>query len=491
MRTSLALRTTHPRTPRVALWLSSAGLEATYLYAWAAFGLTMVSNQRYSALLAVCTFGGASVVSRALLPTRPRRREVALVHAAGLTLVSLLSIHHLIYPGVALWRMSWIVQLLMSAKSAQTYLTIAFALFFGWAFWRAGFRHGCTPSSYERVCARFDRGILWLGSLFALKLLWRGQRDANLDDGVTGALIAPYFLFAIVALASARNRGMGAKSLIGGYRGLGRLADLSLGGMLATLACVLLLLPELRALAHVSYESLRELGGPLANVFAVLLYLLFGLWVLLTKPRGETAQTLKEQFVRTDPKPEYRNSAILPAHDLPEWMAWICVGVLLASAVIGGCYVAWQLRGGAVQSSFFADLWRWVKRAWLAVRDRVAKALTASPPQPEPVRIYLALLQWGRRSGSPHRPSETPLEYACRLKRRMPALSAEVELIAASYSAHAYGPRAKPEWSDEKAALRRLQSLRLWPQRFRLWLTGDADVANSPHGVQGRIVADC
>jgi hypothetical protein len=54
--------------------------------------------------------------------------------------------------------------------------------------------------------------------------------------------------------------------------------------------------------------------------------------------------------------------------------------------------------------------WRWLRR-WLARRD-----------QPEPARIYQALLRWGARSGSPHRASETPLEYAGRLQLRIPAL---------------------------------------------------------------------
>lgn len=457
MDTRLALRTTDPRAVNKALWLSSAGLEATYIYAWGAFALTLMSGQRYSAVLAVSTFAAASL---AAIPfKRLRLLELAVLHVAAVALVSLLGIRSLL-------------PIDLGRPSAKAWGTAALVVFFSWSLWRAGFRHGREAISYERVCARFDRGIWWLGALFALKLLWREQRDANLDDGITGSLIAPYFLFAVVAIAGARNRGMGTKSLIGGYGGLGRLANVSVGGLLVTLACGLLFLPELHTAARVSYSALREIGGPIADAFAFLLYVIAALWMLL-RGTQQASPVLKEQIVFAKPKAEYRDHAILPAHDMPPWL----LAALLGSMLVAVLYILWCARRVAADggSPFLAALWRRAQNMWRALLERLARMLTPVPDQPEPIRIYSALLQWGRYSGSPHRASETPLEYACRLQRRMPALSAEITLIASTYSAYAYGRRATLECSHEKAALRRLRSLKLWPQRFKLWLTGDGD----------------
>ncbi|HTU62175.1 MAG TPA: DUF4129 domain-containing protein, partial [Polyangiales bacterium] len=328
----------------------------------------------------------------------------------------------------------------------------------GWnsVLWFAGARHGYEPSSYERVCLHFDRAVGWLAALFVLKLLLRGQAGVNLNDGVTGTLVAAFFLFCIVALALARSRGSAQKRFVSRYRAASALLGIGSGiGMLA-LALSLLFLPQLTAAAKLGFQALLQVGGPLGSAFANLVFILLYLWWLIRGPH-QAAPPLKKQYVMVDPRPQYREEAMIKLARDEVWLPW-AARVLVAAIVFGFLFwLVWRFR--QPQLAWRRALWA----AWTRIRHWIALA-RSRPHEPEPVRLYRALCRWGRRSGIVARASETPLEYARRLQAQLPALQADITAIVAAFNAHVYAPRTQPPaagFERERAALRRLHSPRL------------------------------
>ena len=85
--------------------------------------------------------------------------------------------------------------------------------------------------------------------------------------------------------------------------------------------------------------------------------------------------------------------------------------------------------------------------------------------------VYAGILRWGRRSGQPPVPSDTPVEYGNRLMHHFPQLKQEIDMIVVAFNRELYGEIS----TDEKslglisAALRRMRSPRHWPSRMRGW----------------------
>ncbi len=85
---------------------------------------------------------------------------------------------------------------------------------------------------------------------------------------------------------------------------------------------------------------------------------------------------------------------------------------------------------------------------------------------------FAAMHRWGRRSGLTLMPSETPTEYAKRLKHNFPQLHDEIGLIVEAFNREYYG---QMKTSDNvlfkiKAARRRMNHIKHWPGRFKIWL---------------------
>jgi hypothetical protein len=85
--------------------------------------------------------------------------------------------------------------------------------------------------------------------------------------------------------------------------------------------------------------------------------------------------------------------------------------------------------------------------------------------------VYAGVLLWGRRSGLPRVPSETPSEYEIKLKHQFPKLKEEIEMIIEAFNREVYGEimTEKRSLGDIAAALSRMRSFRHWPSRMRGW----------------------
>jgi hypothetical protein len=103
--------------------------------------------------------------------------------------------------------------------------------------------------------------------------------------------------------------------------------------------------------------------------------------------------------------------------------------------------------------------------SWLRRIGRRVKGYSRGAP------LYMALLGWGRRSGIPHFPNETPKEYGLRLSHHFPALKREIESIIDAFNREVYGEITlnDQQLGQARFALRRLRSPLHWPSRFKTW----------------------
>ena len=87
----------------------------------------------------------------------------------------------------------------------------------------------------------------------------------------------------------------------------------------------------------------------------------------------------------------------------------------------------------------------------------------------KPQELYGALLIWGRHSGLPHNPSETPIEYCSRLGHHFPRLRDEISLITKLFNEVVYGERRADKIQLDRAlqAWKKFRSPRLWPVRLK------------------------
>jgi hypothetical protein len=85
--------------------------------------------------------------------------------------------------------------------------------------------------------------------------------------------------------------------------------------------------------------------------------------------------------------------------------------------------------------------------------------------------VYAGVLCWGRRSGLPPVPSETPGEYGIRLKHQFPELKEEIEMIIEAFNCEVYGKIMMEQRSlcGISSALSRMRSPRHWTSRMRGW----------------------
>jgi hypothetical protein len=93
------------------------------------------------------------------------------------------------------------------------------------------------------------------------------------------------------------------------------------------------------------------------------------------------------------------------------------------------------------------------------------------------VQLFGAVMRWGRRSGLPRFVSETPLEYALRLKNTFPLLNKEIQMIVDALNQEVYGEMIleKDELQTALVAWRKLRSPRFWPVRLKSLFFSDSN----------------
>ena len=454
------------------LLLAAGGMEVSWLYAWATFLFIAIFDRPFPLPEAAGTVALAAALT---LFSRGRGWLVIQtlgLHVLGFLLAGLRILYVFHHPPAPFLGFSWLIPFLRSPRPPMEWFLLAVALFWALSFWVGGVTLARRSRTYLAVCSRFDLGLAFLFLLYLTKFLLFVRGGIAVEASISELLLLPFFVFGLLAIGLVRNQGYGRKDFLSGYHGVGVILSFTVVILWFGTGMVLFFMPTLIRAAEVGYDVLRVAAAPLGHVFLAILRFLY-------MPRRFRVDG------STGPKGALGSFADHPAEGgwwsqfLWEVLGWGLFGLMglifLGLAALAGWFlVRWlfsRTPKGRMKKAFFnpVPLWLASLRAFLSYcRDRIilwVKGYGAA------IQLYGALLVWGRRSGMPHVPSETPIEYGVRLKRQFPSLKGEIESLIGAFNQEVYGQEilGERQMALARGAWRRLRLPLHWPSRMRAW----------------------
>jgi len=448
---------------------SRAGMEFCWIYAWVVFVMHPILNRPFPLPEGLATFALAGILTAACRGRGWRVIYLLLLHVTCLAFFALRSVHLLWYGSDAFLSRSWAADFFGRSLGFIEWLILSVFLGCVLAFWAGGVRLVLRRASYLAVCNRFDLGFAMFFSLLIVRLVMRVQQGIQPAENLSEFMMYPFFVFALLAIALARNQSGGRKDFLAGYRGIGLLMSFSAAVFFLGTGLVLLFLPYLQIASAAGYEALKIAGKPLVPILVA--FLRFMLMRGQSRPGGSGDPSTGGGF------------AGAPIGESGEWMAlflkisiWGLWGVLILAMVLFLCFgvrvlLRWLFsRTAATREKIDRNrLTRRIRR-WIRFLAGLYGKLFKPGSPPGSIQLYSALLRWGRHSGVVADPSETPLEYGRRLKRQFRPLAEEIDTIVALFNRQVYGQRFphRQQLSDARLGLRRMQRPALWLSRLKL-----------------------
>ncbi len=451
------------------LFLASGKMELCWLYAYTLLLFSLVGARPVSLPAAMVVFWLAFWVT-------------GLTAGRGWRVYQMLALHLAVFAAAALWfAVSWggasfdsgLLGLLAGIHGWLQWLAFALSIFCTVMFWLGGaflFRRG---ASYGSVTSRFELGVV----AFILFFLVAGGRTGLPTPEY---LLYSYFIFCALALALAKNSSGGMRQYMPAQRWLGPVLAFAVTMVFFGGAAILLFLPYLTLAAQAGYSVAHSLAQPLAPYFINFVLFIFGYGS--SRMRVESGETV------VDPTGGM-GVAVTPELNrfeqfLMDYAGWGTVAVVIIAALLFtgiGLYhlLRWLLAGTETDGRKKGEKWSRVK--WLAwLLCRLGKILAyfrricIADQVSEPVRIFTALMSWGRSSGLHRLPSATPCQYGMALVRNFPELRGEIEIIVNCFNTTVYGGRAPDGRQLDKLrrAWKRIKRPGLWPMRLKMRLGG-------------------
>jgi Domain of unknown function (DUF4129) len=456
----------------VLLFFVTAGMELSWRYAWATFLTTSFLHRPFPFLEAIATFSLAAATTLLSKGKGWRIVYIAGIQGFGFTLAALRMVYVLNSWSHSLVSQTWLIEFFNTPRSPLEWLTLILVLFLTLMFWAGGVTFARRSMTYSPLCTRFDLGIAVFGLLFLTKFLVLYKGGIKIEDPISQLLFFPFFIFSLLGIGLVRSRTTSPKDFLPGYQGMGVILSFAVVILLFGTALVLFFLPYLTLAAETGYSILKTAAKPLGPVLVNILRFIFMHGALRPEPSSGPAQGDAGDLITPAESNWWTNL-------LENILVWI-FGSLLGMILILVCCVAlfylfrWLLSRtpipqGRHRSWYSILLWIKELRAFLLAcwkwMVRRVKGYEGA------AQLYTALRVWGRHSGLPHLPTETPLEYGRRLKNRFPFLKKEVESIIEAFNQEVYAETllGEKQLSQVRFALRRLQSPRVWPSRLKSW----------------------
>ena len=460
------------------LWLARGGMELSWLYAWATFSMNAMLHRPFPLPTAMGAF-----ILAALLTWIAEGRGWRVIFILGSQVIGFIMATSMIiydftdklYP---FFNHKWLTTFFTQSRSPVEWIILGVLLFFAILFWISGVTLARRPDTYFKVCNRFDLGIAAFLGLFLLKFLILFKGGLHIQDAISELSVFPFFIFGLLAIWIANSGSSVQKDFLSGFRGIGLSMTFSVMVLGFGAALVLLFLPYLTMAAEVGYGALKTILGPLGPIVVSILRFLFG-----------------SRRPMMDKGSQSSGGDRLDFGDLPEGSWW---------TVLIGKIFGWSLAGmvGMVVIIFLGiGLWfliRWLlsksgvsrkkqenpfpflvllQRLWEALRLIHQWMIGKINGYKNGAQLFGAVMRWGRRSGLPRFVSETPLEYAFRLKNTFPLLNKEIQMIVDALNQEVYGEMIleKDELQTALVAWRKLRSPRYWPVRLKSWFFSDSN----------------
>jgi len=443
--------------------LSRALTESLWVIAFAGSVLHAVGRARFSIAAGMLAFLCAALVTRLTRHRAMLRITALLVHAVGLGACTVVALW-----AAGLWKRSLVGVPGWSLESAAAALTILWVL----VLWWKGNASIRKPATHDRVCEQFDKGITAFGALFFVTAFIRIKWGLEISWAPTFHLFTVFFLAGISAVGSSPSTW---KAPVSPLSRPGAWAFLLFGILIlgAGLGVVSLFMPALHKGAELGMGAIKTTASPMGPWIVRILRFIFAPRALRLDSAGGASGGPDLPYAGGEEK----------GAGMVEWiLAWGLGGLLVAAAAAAACVLLYyalkillsrgraQVGNPSADSPLLAFLRRLIKLlGQLSIRKAIADVLL-----PSPLRIYRRLNGWGRRSGMPRRPSETPLEYGRRLSSVFFALSGDIHTLVDLVNADAYGgdPLGRRERVSALHAWRHIRSPAFWPARARFLIMG-------------------
>jgi hypothetical protein len=425
-------------------------METCRLYAILSLLFLIPGAPAFPFAAAGCALAAGALVGSGLSRIRRRRITSFLVCAAGCAAFAFFSAGS--YGGPSFWLVSCCVSL----------------------FWLRGLYMGGGRISHSLTVSRYDIGV---GILLLVYFLRMGLRE---PDPLAPRLMGAYFLFSILALFFSRCRTRD-NNFITARSAMRLLLPFAAVFFLAAFALVLVY-PLLTRTAAEAYAFLRDNSGPLQNLLLIILRFLFGFGRRSRSEAASPEAPAGEGFAAgQEASPPGLFEKILMGGLFAALAAAALVLViwliLILARYLAGRPAAGEEKPGlfAALRDFLAFLIRRLRETLHRLRRICARIyIRRRPRESAGQEAFRGLCAWGRVSGLPRRPSETPLEYLRRVAESFPAVRQAAGILTQGLQDELYG---KKELSGKDAALlqkarRGLSSPALIPARlaFRLGL---------------------
>jgi hypothetical protein len=456
----------------VPLFLINGGMELSWLYALATFLTTSTFHQPFPFKEAI----GPFVLASALTLISKERGwwviQILGLHLLGFILAALRIVYIFNAGSYSFWDKAWLIEFFNSPRPPQEWLSLFLLLLFAVMFWLGGMALARRSMVYTTLCSRFDLGIAAFLLLFLTKFLLLIKGGMKIEESMSQLLFFQFFIFSLLAIGLARNRGPAPKEFLPGYQSIGVILSFTAVVLLFGAGVVLFFLPYLKWAAEIGYDVLKVAAKPVGYVLLQVLRFLY-------MPRGNQPKPPSPEVGLGDLKTS-SESGWLP--EIVEKILGWGLGSLMGLAVFGlTCLILFYLfrwlfsRTSIRPKRQNPGLWYvislWVLRfqtllvlCWGGIIRRLKGYHKAA-------QLYSALLSWGRHSGLSCSPSETPTEYGLRLKVQFPSLEREIGWIIEAFNQEAYGEinLNSEQLAISRFAWHRLHSPHHWPSRLKAW----------------------
>jgi hypothetical protein len=475
------------------LFLVIAGMELSWLYAWATFLTTSILNRSFPFSEAIGTFVLAAVLTLLVKGKGWRIIYILGIQVFGCILAALRIVYAFHSWSNSFLSQTWLIEFFNTPRGPLEWFNLILVLFLALMLWVAGVTLARRSTAYSTLCSRFDLGIAAFALLFLTKFLLLVKGGIQIEDPISQLFLFPFFVFGLLAIGLVRNRSSTQRDFLPGYQGIGVILSFTVVVVLFGTGLVLFFLPYLTLAAETGYGILKTAAKPLGPILVNVLRFIFLHGSLQPeKPSPPTNRSIGDFGSPTE--------RCWWIELLEKILAWV-FGGLLGLVVLIICGLAlfflfrWLFSRTPVtqrrQGTGYPILW-WIERLrvfllscweWMIRRGRGNKGA---------VRLFTALLSWGRHSGLPHFLSETPREYGLRLKHRFPSLKRDIESITEAFNQEVYGEIIlnEQQLAIAESAWRRLRSPFHWPSRLKSWLLrpGDLSEAISYRNLDRRLI---
>ena len=454
------------------LYLASGGMQLTWIYAWASYSLIAITGRPFPLFEATTTMILAAVLTRAHRHRQWRIIQIIGLQFFGLALVTSRWFYLCTDRSGPFLTGGWLHSFFAHSRDGQAWMFLVLLLFWALALWSAGTALGYRSIDDRITGSRFDLGLAALFALLLLQFTLRAKGGIEVQGAIGPLTFFTYFAFGLLALGLVRYGKDSERTFLSGYHGFGVILSFTAIVIFFGGGLFLLGLSQMTLVAETGMELIKDVASPLGPILTGLLRYIFSRSSSIDRERigsfGREGPGLSHAQVPTD-----ETSIII------EIFYWVFVGMAFIMGLFLVSFGIWHLfrwlfkKRGPSKPLFNACTFmeRWflaVKQIYSLSREMFLKWIGGFE---KPQELYGALLKWGRHSGLPHDPSETPMEYCGRLGHYFPQLRNEISVILEIFNEVVYGERRADKIQLDRAlhAWKKFRSPRLWPVRLKTW----------------------